>query len=68
MSINRSFDLIIYIIINFFNSEKISGSITLNEKLLFLFIFVGIYSNIALFKLLDRIRLSLMGASWRGGG
>ena len=31
---------------NFFNIENISFSITLNEKLMFLFIFMGLYSNI----------------------
>ena len=55
MSINRSIDLIIYIIFHlpfvmiFFNIENISNSITLNEKLLFLLMFVEIYSNIVSF-------------------
>ena len=68
MSINRSIDLIIYIIfhfsfvMNFFNSKNISVSITLNEKLLLLFSYVGIYSNIVSFQPLNRIRLSPMGA------
>ena len=72
--INRSIDLTIYIIFHFsfvmifFNSENISVSITLYEKLLFFFIFVDIYSNIASFQPLNRIRLSLMGAYSRGGG
>ena len=34
---------------NFFNIENISIFIILNEKLLFLFKFVGIYSNIVSF-------------------
>ena len=74
MSTNRSIILIIYIIfhfsfvMNFFSSENISVSITLNKKLLFLFIFLGLYSNIVSFQPLDRIRLSPMGAYSRRGG
>ena len=72
--INRSIDLIIYIILhfsfvmNFFNSENIRVSITLNAKLLFLFIYVVIYSNSVSLKPLDIIRLSPMGAYSRGKG
>ena len=64
----RSIDLIIYIIFHFsfamniFISENISVSITLNKKLLFLFIFVGLYSNIVSLQPLNRIRLIPMGA------
>ena len=67
MSINRSIYLIIYIIfhfsfvMNFFNSENISVSITLKEKLLFLFIFVRHYSYIVSFQRLTwMIRRKLM--------
>ena len=71
MSINRSIGLIIYIIfhfsfvINFFSTESISISVTLNKKLLFVFICVGLYSNIS-FQPLNNFRLSPMGAYSRG--
>ena len=63
MSINRSIELSIYIIfhfsfvMNFFHSENISVSIALDKKLLFLFIFLGLYSNVVLFQPLNSIRL-----------
>ena len=65
MAINRSINLIIFIkfhfsfVIDFFNSESISISIVLYEKLLFLFIFVGIYSNIVSFQPFNSGRLGL---------
>ena len=49
----------------FFNSENISVSLTINEKTLFLFIYVGI-SNIVPFQPLNRIQLSPGGAYSRG--
>ena len=72
MSINRSIDFINIIfhfsfVVNFCNSENISVSITLNKKLLILFIFVGLYSNTVSFQPLSRIRLSPMVAYLRGG-
>ena len=72
MPIDGSIDFIIYIIFHFsfvtyfLNSESVS--ITLDQKLLFLSIFVGLYANIASFQPLNRIQLSPMGAYSRGGG
>ena len=51
----------------FFNIENISILIVLNEKVLFLFRFVEIYSNIVSFQPLNRIRLGPMGAYSRWG-
>ena len=73
MSINRSIDFINIIfhfsfVVNFCNSENISVSITLNKKMLILFILVVLYSNTVSFQPLSRIRLSPMVAYLRGGG
>ena len=74
VSINRSIDLIIYIISHFsfimisFNSEIISVSITINKKLLFLLNFMGIPSNITSFQPWNTIQLSPIEAYSRGGG